>query len=742
MPRPGRHVQLAWGGVFRFVPKASKLWKIGMVYACRAVWLGLIVAAGAVACYPNARRATAEDVPAKAPTATSETKRPTESVDKPDSDKAESKDIPAGQDPTPPAAQEASRRIPAPAIEPGQMYIELRYNVDGSDIQGNRERSFVHQGINHTAELSFFSNEPIGSLRRIEILAVGRYTNNPQVDPQRNSLQRAYVRLQGPSFDATLGDALVNFSRLTFNQNVKGLTLSKRVLPRLKFTGTVGFFVDRWGSLYSNYTFFRDLTGPPNPLAPGKPYSRFVAGTRLEQQFGKSNWIAMNWSHGKDLQQSLPDATLTCLDSITGSITIRPLTTGCLPGEAEIPGFRRPFVEAVNNDVVSADTNLDWTRLRLGVRAEVAYSWTSGGTPPAGATAMNFACAPISPVVGASVLDARCFSGQVEDWAGRFEAHERIKKLTWRVDYSRFQPDFFSANARQIRDLQDFSVRGEYELTRRVSVVGMWRRSNDNLDGDRNFTNVVRAPEGRLVLRDLPFRRMTLEMGYRERNLDTPGTPGAIDAQKRSTRIPFASLIVPVRSSNFSFDYEHRHEINAIVPQLATDTDRFAVGYRAHYSWDRWEFSPTARFELERLDKNAPLDAALSPTDVTLLFPADFFPAFDTNRTIQAGFVLQTPRYLVIEGAYKDFNSLALSPLQASAQLNPQQPFLYFNQGFRRPSWRAAVTYKIGNDENRTITAFYLRTNNTFPTGDPFARDLRSFRETVIGGTVVLRFRK
>jgi hypothetical protein len=244
------------------------------------------------------------------------------------------------------------------------------------------------------------------------------------------------------------------------------------------------------------------------------------------------------------------------------------------------------------------------------------------------------------------------------------------------------------------------------------------------------------------VLRDLPFRRMTLEMGYRERNLDTPGTPGAIDAQKRSTRIPFASLIVPVRSSNFSFDYEHRHEINAIVPQLATDTDRFAVGYRAHYSWDRWEFSPTARFELERLDKNAPLDAALSPTDVTLLFPADFFPAFDTNRTIQAGFVLQTPRYLVIEGAYKDFNSLALSPLQASAQLNPQQPFLYFNQGFRRPSWRAAVTYKIGNDENRTITAFYLRTNNTFPTGDPFARDLRSFRETVIGGTVVLRFRK
>jgi len=42
----------------------------------------------------------------------------------------------------------------------------------------------------------------------------------------------------------------------------------------------------------------------------------------------------------------------------------------------------------------------------------------------------------------------------------------------------------------------------------------------------------------------------------------------------------------------------------------------------------------------------------------------------------------------------------------------------------------------------RTISFFYIRTNNFFPTGDPFVTDLRSFRETVIGGTVVLRFRK
>src|SRR5260370_28501074 len=136
---------------------------------------------------------------------------------KPSSDK---KDAPS-YDPMSASPQGERPRTPPPAIEPGQMYFELRYIVDGTDIQGNRERSFLHQGINHTAEFSFFSNEPIGDYHRFEVLGVGRYTNNPQVDPQRNSLQRAYLRLQGPSFEANLGDALVNFSALTFTQTVK-----------------------------------------------------------------------------------------------------------------------------------------------------------------------------------------------------------------------------------------------------------------------------------------------------------------------------------------------------------------------------------------------------------------------------------------------------------------------------------------------------------------------------------------
>ena len=743
--RPLASVRRLWSCVFRFFSGARNFQDTRVVKS--AVFGSLLLlsffAAWAPAADSSPGQAEAQPVGSHSNAAQplDDGKQPTTAGSdeaKPSSDKQDTR----SQNSQLPSAQGTSSRTFTPDIEPGQTYFELRYIVDGTDIQGNRERSFLHPGINHTAEFSFFSNEPIGELHRFEILAVGRYTNNPQVDPERNSLQRAYMRLQGPSFEINLGDALINFSRLTFNQNVRGLTISKKMRPGLKVIGTAGFFVDRWGSLYRDYTAFRDLTGPPNPLAPGKPYSRFVAGTRLEQRIGRASWIALNWSHGKDLQQSLPDATLACLGP-TGLINIRLLSAGCVAGEAEVVGFRRPFPDAVNNDVISADTNVDYVPWHFGFRGEFAYSWTSGGMPPAGANSMNFVCAPVSPIVGADVLDARCFSTQVGDWAGRLEAHEQIKKLTMRTDYARYEPDFFSSNAPQIRDLQDFSVRGEYELTRSVSVVGSWRRSNDNLNGERNFTNVVRAPEGRLVLRGLPFyRRMSIEAGYRERNLDTPGTPGPLDVQKRSTRIPFLTVTVPAHLANITFNYEHWHEINAVTQQLSTDTDVFAIGYRAHYSWSRWEFSPTGRFEIQRLDKHAPINAALTPTDITLLFPGDFFSAFDTNRTIQAGFLLDTPRYFRFEGSYKEFNGLALSPLEASPQLNPQQPFLYFNQGFRRPSWRGAVTYKIGNDENRTVTAFYVRTNNFFPTGDPTVPDVRSFRETVIGGSIVLRFRK
>lgn len=670
-------------------------------------------------------------------------------------------------------------RLPAPvvppigarrsesAIEPGQVYLEIKSNIDGTQLQGNRERSFLHEGANLTSEVSFFSNTPVLGIRRFEHLVVFRYTDNPRVDPERNTMQRAYLRFIGPSFEANVGDSLVNYSRLTFSQNIKGLNLRKNLTQRLRITGTVGFFTDRWGSLYRNFTAFRDLAldcqsaskpgepapgcieSPPgsnqfvlSPVNPGKPYARLVGGARLEERVGRNGWLAANWSHGKDLLQSLPAANTICEDLSTGARTIRLVSPGCSAGETEVAGSRRPSPEAINNDVLSVDTKLESRALRLRLGGEFAYSWTSGGAPPAGANSNNFVCAFQPPIVGAAVLDSRCFAGQASDYAGRFDIAQRLGKFNWRVDYSRFQPNFFSANARQIRDLQDFSIRSEFEFARQFTVVGLWRRSNDNLNGQRDFTSLVRAPEVRLVFRELPvYRRMSIEVGYRERNLDTAGNPLPTELLKRSTRIPFMSVGLPIGPTQLTFDYEHRHDSDAVRAPLSSDTDRFAFGYRASYSWGRWGFNPLFRFELERLNKNVPVNPQLSATDPTLIFPIDFADAFDMNRSVQAGFLLETPRYFRFEGLYREFNSLTLSSLRASSAFDPQLRFFYLNQGFKRPSWRGSVTYKLANDENKTVTVFYERTNNFFDPGDPFVADLKSFRETVIGATILVRSR-
>jgi hypothetical protein len=674
----------------------------------------------------------------------------------------------------PPAAvpSVAPRAEGAAAVEPGQFQIEFRYNVDGTQLQGNKERSFLWEGVNHTAESNYLMTRPVGDTWRFEHVGAFRYTDNPRVDPERNSVQRMYFRLSGPSFEANAGDALVNYSRFSFNQNIKGLHFYKDLGKHVRYTGTVGYFADRWGTLYRPFSYFRNVTvdcqvdstpGDPllgvpsapaagcaetfpfsntfvlDPNNPGKPYARFVAGSRFELRNARQSWLAANWSHGEDLLQSLPSARVLCDNA--GVLRVGSIYPGCnLPGEVEVPGGRRPGPESTLNDVFSIDAQWNHEPSKFRLAGEFAASWTAGGIPPSGASPSNFYCATQSPVVGGSVLDSRCFQDRQSDVAYRLEATQRIKKFNWRADYSRFGPDFLSANARQIRDLEDFSVRGELEIIRQIAAVATFRRTTDNLNGERAFTNIVRAPEIRLIFRDLPFyRRMSLEVGYRERNLDTNGTPQPNEQRKRSTRIPFYSITVPAGDNLFTFDYEHRHDSDAVRPPQSADTDRFAFGYRGNFSWGQWDFNPSFRFELERLDKYQPDDPTRSLTDPGLVFPIDFFTGWDTNRSVNVSLLLEAPSYFRFEALYREFNSVLLTPVDPA---NPTISLLYLNQGFKRPYWRAALTYKLKNDENKTLTLFFERSNNFFDTGDRALVDSKSFRETVIGGTLLLRFRR
>ncbi|MDA2915113.1 hypothetical protein MYX77_14385, partial [Acidobacteriia bacterium AH_259_A11_L15] len=80
-----------------------------------------------------------------------------------------------------------------PTPEAAELFIEWKYAVNGTDNKGNEERSFLHEGINHIVDFSLFDRRPLLGARQIESVGVFRYTDDPRVDPERNSLQRLYT---------------------------------------------------------------------------------------------------------------------------------------------------------------------------------------------------------------------------------------------------------------------------------------------------------------------------------------------------------------------------------------------------------------------------------------------------------------------------------------------------------------------------------------------------------------------
>lgn len=271
----------------------------------------------------------------------------------------------------------------------GEWFVELRYRVNDTELAGNVDRSFLHGGTNHHSEVTLLRKVSIPGFGSMEAMGLFRYTNDPRVDPEVNSLQRGYVRFTGPAFEMNFGDYLTNYSRFSFNQNTKGLNIWKQA-GTFKFTGTAGVFVDRWGSIFKKFNKFTDPALIPDPRSPSKPFTRLVLGVRVEQRIDENSFVGVNFVQGSDLR-------------------------GSLPREAEV----RPVV----NKVLSLDTS---------VRAGRDFHL-------AGEVALSF-----------SRFDSRLQPNGTGSNAARIEVSHRAGRASWRVDYALFRPNFFSVNARQV----------------------------------------------------------------------------------------------------------------------------------------------------------------------------------------------------------------------------------------------------------------------------------------------------
>ena len=218
-------------------------------------------------------------------------------------------------------------------LQVGTNYTTVTPDLRGPD--GRPVRSFLTPGSNTVANLTYFQDHNWGSDRRVAVLGIFRNTNDVRVDPEQNSFQRGYIRLTTPGWELNFGDYLVNYSRFTYNQNIKGIHVVRKFSEGFKVLANGGVFTDRWGSIFKDSLL-------------GKPFTRVVAGLRAEERFSKDKVVGWNFSHGRDQVESIREN----------------LRSGFLGTE---------------NQIVSVDTRLSFGRL-LSLDGELAYSRTNPDT--------------------------------------------------------------------------------------------------------------------------------------------------------------------------------------------------------------------------------------------------------------------------------------------------------------------------------------------------------------------------
>ncbi len=455
-----------------------------------------------------------------------------------------------------------------------------------------------------------------------------------------------------------------------------------------KLTTVGGVFIDRWGSVWNDIL--------------GRPYLATVAGSRLEYKLTKRSALGFNFSYSKDNVGTLPPAII-----------------GTPPEPAE-------------NKVGSVDLKLQFP-WGLRMNAEYAYSFTDfdirqGALP----------CVSNTPPCDTRMPEPGI--GTQGDWGARAEATYRWHKLTLRGSFVRYQPNFASVNARQINDLQDGIFRATYDLTHFLTLDGTVRRSNNNLRSQLTATptgyeTVLWGPEMHFILHDLGFyRRAVLEFGYRDREVQgTRPTAAACVATQPAlstttcadqfVRMPFAELSVPYHTTYVTVGYELRHMVDNLDPTQSSQTHRVYAALRGLYELGGWHINPNFRFELER-QSHEPNVTAQSVCNPLLGLSDPCLLTYDSNRLDTAALLVEAPRWFIMEVGYRATTATIFGP-----------------SGYNRPSYRAALTYKLRNDENTVLIFSFMRANYFYLTPANLT-PITDYDERQFGVSFVYKFGK
>ena len=556
-------------------------------------------------------------------------------------------------------------RAPGSGVPTGsgqdQLFIELKDIYDYTQVNPNTKGpdglplySFLIPGNDSETDLTLYQDHAWGT-NRIQYLGIFRETNDVRWDPEHSSLQRGYFRVYNKNSEINFGDYLVNYSRFTYNQNIKGLSLVHKFNQKWKFSTNVGVFTDRWGSIFKDSLI-------------GQPFTRFVGGFRGEYKLQPNKTIGVNFSEGHDLVGS-----------------IRPDLVNGLIG--------------VNNQILSVDTKMDFGRV-FSIDGEAAYSLTN-------------------PNIQTEHVE-------VADWAVRLDSRLREGWFTMRETYTRMEPNFLSVNARQLADLQDMGITLTEEAGQHLTIDESYRYTENDVRHTQPLgATIFKVPEVRFSFRRIPHLGRTLfDFGYRERRETGPFDVATNNGTKIVARIPYADVSIPMGTTLFSMGYEHRAYDSVNDPTQSTGVNRVSLNLRSILDAGGWTFSPNFRYEIER---------------------ELFFTAFgaNSNRNIAAILYIDAPKYFQMELIYREvgaslFTQCATTTTSQCGSFTtlPANVNVLLPNGFGRPQYHAALTYKYKNSDSKELIFAFDRNSNFF------AVPGQAFDERVFSVTLLWRYKK
>jgi hypothetical protein len=458
-------------------------------------------------------------------------------------------EAPAGEPPAEPEASSAETPAgTAPPLPPTEWFVEERFSIVSQNVRGNRELSFLNQGVHYLQELDAEFRHRFEDGRQLEARFSGLLSDDFTLAPGQFALQSAHVKIQAPTYELTVGDVYQQVTTFTLALPIKGAGgfYELPVGAGLRIVGAGGVIKSRWDDFWVDGV--------------GEQRTRYLGVLRVEQRLTPDVALGLTYLRARDDAGRAP-----------GGLPPPPLAID--PADPRSLFDVPPPVTAqfgtppVSNQVWSTDLTVRALDGAIAFEAEAARSWAD--------------------------LDLDTPGGRAADEA--YLAQLLVNRAGLRASgrYLRVDPDFFSGGSFAFPDQEEWTVQADYDLPRWITVGGGYTDARDNLGHTKVTTIRSRMPEARLLLRELPrLADLLVEGRYRLRETDASDGSVAETARTWGVNAQYQAGIVRLTGG-----YEHQKRTDSLDHLRNERVNLVTVGAEARIPVGTWTVGPAVRYE-------------------------------------------------------------------------------------------------------------------------------------------------